>query len=68
MHYANAMGLDKVIEKLEKYRKITGNEVYKPSEMLVKLANEQEKLSDAPSKESRKEKLSFEMSSVANNF
>ena len=68
MHYANAMGLDKVIEKLEKYRKITGNEVYKPSEMLVKLANEQEKLSDAPSKEARKEKLSFEMSSVANNF
>ncbi len=68
MHYANAMGLDKVIDKLEKYRKITGNEVYKPSEMLVKLANEQEKLSDAPSKEARKEKLSFEMSSVANNF
>ncbi len=68
MHYANAMGLDKIIEKLEKYRKITGNEVYKPSEMLIKLANEQEKLSDAPSKEARKEKLSFEMSSVANNF
>ena len=26
MHHANAMGLDKVIEKLEKYREITGND------------------------------------------
>ena len=31
MHHANAMGLDKVIEKLEKYREITGNDVYKQS-------------------------------------
>ena len=68
MHHANAMGLDAVIEKLEKYREITGNDVYKPSEMLVKLAQEGGKLGEAPQKEDRKEKLGFEMSSVANNF
>ncbi len=68
MHHANAMGLDKVIEKLEKYREITGNDVYKPSEMLVNLAKEGGKLGEAPQKGDRKEKLGFEMSSVANNF
>ena len=68
MHHANAMGIDVVIEKLEKYREHTGNDVYKPSEMLVKLANDNQKLGEAPKKEDRKEKLDFEMSSVANNF
>ena len=68
MHHANAMGLDVVIEKLEKYREMTGNDVYKPSEMLVQLAKNDQKLGEAPSKENRKEKLGFEMSSVANNF
>ena len=68
MHHANAMGLDKVIEKLEKYREITGNDVYKPSEMLVNLAKDGGKLGEAPQKGERKEKLGFEMSSVANNF
>ena len=68
MHHANAMGLDVVIEKLEKYQKITGSEVYKPSEMLLKLAENGERLGEAPKKEDRKEKLGFEMSSVANNF
>ena len=50
MHHANAMGLDKVIEKLEKYREITGNDVYKPSEMLVNLAKDGGKLGEAPQK------------------
>ena len=68
MHHANAMGIDVVIEKLEKYRELTGNDVYKPSEMLVKLASDNQKLGEAPKKEDRKEKLDFEMSSVANNF
>jgi len=68
MHHANAMGLDVVIEKLNKYREITGNDVYKPSEMLLKLAESGEKLGEAPAKDDRKEKLDFEMSSVANNF
>ncbi len=68
MHHANAMGLDKVIEKLEKYREITGNDVYKPSDLLLKLAKEGGKLGEAPIKAERKEKLDFSMSSVANNF
>ena len=68
MHHANAMGIDKVVEKLNKYREITGNDVYKPSEMLVKLAESGAKLGEAPQKEDRKDKLGFEMSSVANNF
>ena len=68
MHHANAMGLDKVVEKLEKYQKLTGSDVYKPSEMLVKLANNGELLGEAPQKDDRKQKLDFEMSSVANNF
>ena len=68
MHHANAMGLDVVIEKLEKYKEITGSDVYKPSEMLVKLAKNGQKLGEAPEKDNRKEKLGFEMSSVANNF
>jgi len=68
MHHANAMGLDKVVEKLEKYQELTGSDVYKPSEMLVKLANNGELLGEAPQKDDRKQKLDFEMSSVANNF
>jgi hypothetical protein len=68
MHHANAMGLDVVIEKLKKYHEITGNDAYKPSEMLVKLAKNGEKLNQAPSEDERKEKLNFAMSSVAGNF
>jgi 3-hydroxyacyl-CoA dehydrogenase len=68
MHHANAMGLDKVVEMLNKYHESTGNDVYKPSELLVKLAENGERLGDAPNKDDRKEKLGFEMSSVANNF
>ena len=68
MHHANALGLNVVIEKLEKYKELTGSDVFKPSEMLVKLAKDGLKLGEAPSKEERKEKLGFEMSSVANNF
>ena len=68
MHHANAMGLDVVVEKLKKYHKKTGNDAYKPSELLVKLAESGQKLSEAPSFDDRKEKLNFAMSSVAGNF
>ena len=68
MHHANAMGLDVVVEKLNKYEELTGNDVYKPSELLVSLAENNLKMGDAPAKADRKEKLGFEMSSVANNF
>ena len=68
MHHANAMGLDVVVEKLKKYHEKTGNDAYKPSELLVKLAESGQKLSEAPSFDDRKEKLNFAMSSVAGNF
>ena len=68
MHHANAIGLDKVLEKLNKYKEITGNDAYNPSELLIKLAKNGEQLGESPKKEDRKEKLDFEMSSVANNF
>ena len=68
MHHANAMGLDVVVEKLKKYHEITGNNAYMPSELLIKLANNGEKLNEAPLEDKRKEKLNFAMSSVAGNF
>ena len=68
MHHANAMGLDVVVDKLKKYHEITGNDAYKPSELLIKLAQSGEKLNVAPSEDDRKEKLNFAMSSVAGNF
>ena len=68
MHHANAMGLDVVVEKLKKYHEITGNNAYIPSELLIKLANNGEKLNESPSEDKRKEKLNFAMSSVAGNF
>ena len=60
--------LDVVVEKLKKYHEITGNNAYKPSELLIKLAKNGEKFSEAPLEEERKEKLNFAMSSVAGNF
>ena len=68
MHHANAMGLDVVVDKLKKYYEITGNDAYKPSELLIKLSQSGEKLNLAPSGDDRKEKLNFTMSSVAGNF
>ena len=68
MHHANAMGLDVVVDKLKKYYEITGNDAYKPSELLIKLSQSGEKLNLAPSGDDRKEKLNFAMSSVAGNF
>ena len=56
MHHANAMGLDVVVEKLKKYHEITGNNAYKPSELLIKLAKNGEKFSEAPSERRKKRK------------
>jgi 3-hydroxyacyl-CoA dehydrogenase len=68
MHHANAMGLDVVVDKLNKYYEITGNNAYKPSDLLIKLSKEGGVLADSPSDEDRKEKLNFAKSSVAGNF
>jgi hypothetical protein len=57
-----------VIEKLDKYYKETGYDTYKACDLLIKLAKDGKKLGEAPQMLDRKEKLDFEMSSVANNF
>jgi len=38
MHYANTLGLDKVLEKLRHYHSISGDDFWTPSPYLVKLA------------------------------
>ena len=43
-------------------------DVFAASSLLVELAEKGGKLTDAPSKDDRRERLSFEKSSVANNF
>ena len=39
MHYANSIGLDKVVEKLRHYQDKTGDDFWTPSPYLVNLAN-----------------------------
>ena len=68
MHHANTMGLDVVLAKLAKYKDLTGSDVFAASSLLIELAEKGGKLTDAPSKDDRRERLSFEKSSVANNF
>tara|TARA_E500000178_G_scaffold134712_1_gene134749 strand:+ start:13313 stop:15424 length:2112 start_codon:yes stop_codon:yes gene_type:complete len=41
MHYANCLGLKKVIEKLQHYREITGDDFWMPCQFLVDLADSQ---------------------------
>jgi 3-hydroxyacyl-CoA dehydrogenase len=38
MHYANSLGLDKVVEKLRGYHQASGDDFWKPSQYLVDLA------------------------------
>jgi len=38
MHYANSLGLDKVVEKLRAYQRNTGSDFWQPSQYLVDLA------------------------------
>ncbi len=40
MHYANSVGLDKVVATLRQYREATGDEAFEPAPLLVKLAEE----------------------------
>jgi 3-hydroxyacyl-CoA dehydrogenase len=39
MHYANSLGLDKVVEKLRAYQRSSGNDFWQPCEYLVDLAD-----------------------------
>jgi 3-hydroxyacyl-CoA dehydrogenase len=38
MHYANSLGLDKVLERLNHYHQTTGDDFWIPSQYLVDLA------------------------------
>ena len=40
MHYANSLGLDVVLAKLRHYHKVTGDDFWEPSQMLVSLAEQ----------------------------
>jgi 3-hydroxyacyl-CoA dehydrogenase len=40
MHYANTMGLDKVLAKIRHYHKLTGDDFWAPSPLLVSLAEQ----------------------------
>lgn len=68
MHHANAMGMSNVLEKLNKYHEMTKSDVFKPANLITKLAETDGKFGDAPPKDERKEKLSFSQSSVAGNL
>ncbi len=59
MHYANTLGLKEVISKLKNYKDLTGSEIFEPSALLVKLAENGEKLGDAPKTGDRKQKSRF---------
>lgn len=43
MHYANSLGLDKVLEKIRHYHQLTGDDFWIPSGYLVELAEQGEK-------------------------
>ena len=58
MFYANSIGLDKVLEKINKFAK-KDKDFWKPAELLVALANDSGKFADAPTNELKKEKLAF---------
>ena len=60
MHHANAMGLDVVVEKLKKYHEITGNDAYKPSELLIKLAQNGEALMKHPQETKERKSLTLQ--------
>ena len=58
MFYANSIGLDKVLEKINKFAE-KDEDFWKPSDLLVALANDGGKFADAPTDDLKKEKLAF---------
>ncbi len=45
MHYANSLGLDKVLARLRHYHELTGDDFWKPSQYLVALAEKGDRFS-----------------------
>ena len=58
MFYANSIGLDKVLEKINKFSE-KDEDFWKPADLLVALANNGGKFADAPTDDLKKEKLAF---------
>ncbi len=58
MFYANSIGLDKVLEKINKFAE-KDKDFWKPADLLVALANDGGRFADAPTNELKKEKLAF---------
>ena len=58
MFYANSIGLDKVLEKINKFAE-KDQDFWKPADLLVALANNGGKFADAPTDDIKKEKLAF---------
>ena len=58
MFYANSIGLDKVLEKINKFAE-KDKHFWKPADLLVALANDGGKFTDAPTGDLKKEKLAF---------
>ena len=58
MFYANSIGLDKVLEKINKFAE-KDEDFWKPADLLVALANDGGKFTDAPTGDLKKEKLAF---------
>ena len=58
MFYANSIGLDKVLEKINKFAE-KDEDFWKPANLLVALANDGGKFADAPTDDLKKEKLAF---------
>ena len=40
MHYANSIGLDKVVAKMREYQEKTGSDFWEPCKLMVDLAAE----------------------------
>ena len=58
MFYANSIGLDKVLEKINKFAE-KDKDFWKPADLLVAMANNGGKFADAPTDDLKKEKLAF---------
>ncbi len=58
MFYANSIGLDKVLEKINKFAE-KDEDFWKPADLLVAMANDGGKFADAPTDDLKKEKLAF---------
>ena len=59
MHYANSMGLDKIVDRLDYYFEKTQSDVFRAYEFLRNLAYNGQKLGNAPELGDREPKKSF---------